>query len=272
MIRDDPVARLEAEDGRLSESVSPTDRATIAPACSSRPGSHRARCRPNWAASSTRTGSMVIDEDGRTSVPGIFAAGDATVGKAAVVLAAAAGSRAAYAINAELARGTLPATPVQLSSGRIARPAAARSASSAASRASSRAAEDLEPDDLAVLDRPEVADADLDLDAADSAAGALPHGDGDVVAVLVEVLGLDRELVKDLELEPRSRAGSRRSRGGCPPSRPLLGLEPFEVVVEQGEARLVVAVVDRLVEGPDESSPGDPRWSRRLAFMEPRGR
>jgi hypothetical protein len=34
--------------------------------------------------------------------------GDATVGKAAVVLAAAAGSRAAYAINAGLAHGTLP--------------------------------------------------------------------------------------------------------------------------------------------------------------------
>jgi thioredoxin reductase len=53
---------------------------------------------------------MVIDEDGRTSVPGVFGAGDATVGKTAVVLAAAAGSRAAYAINAGLARGTLPAS------------------------------------------------------------------------------------------------------------------------------------------------------------------
>ena len=54
---------------------------------------------------------MVIDDDGHTSVPGVFAAGDATVGKAAVVLAAAAGSRAAYAINAGLANGPLPGMP-----------------------------------------------------------------------------------------------------------------------------------------------------------------
>ena len=47
---------------------------------------------------------MIIDDDGRTSVSGVFGAGDATIGKAAVVLAAAAGSRAAYAINAGLAR------------------------------------------------------------------------------------------------------------------------------------------------------------------------
>ncbi len=51
---------------------------------------------------------MVIDEDGRTSVPGVFAAGDATTDKKAVVLAAAAGSRAAYAINASLASGLPP--------------------------------------------------------------------------------------------------------------------------------------------------------------------
>ena len=51
---------------------------------------------------------MVIDEDGRTSVPGVFAAGDATTVKKAVVLAAAAGSRAAYSINADLALGLLP--------------------------------------------------------------------------------------------------------------------------------------------------------------------
>jgi thioredoxin reductase len=51
--------------------------------------------------------AIVIDEDGRTSVPGVFAAGDATTDKKAVVLAAAAGSRAAYAINAGLASGLL---------------------------------------------------------------------------------------------------------------------------------------------------------------------
>jgi thioredoxin reductase len=54
------------------------------------------------------SGEIVVDGDGRTSVPGVFAAGDTTNDRKAVVLAAAAGSRAAYVINASLARGTLP--------------------------------------------------------------------------------------------------------------------------------------------------------------------
>ena len=53
------------------------------------------------------SGAIVIDEEGRTSVPGVYAAGDATTDKKAVVLAAAAGSRAAYSINAGLASGLL---------------------------------------------------------------------------------------------------------------------------------------------------------------------
>ena len=48
-------------------------------------------------------GAAVTDADGRTSVPGLLAAGDTTTEKKAVVLAAAAGSRAAYAINTDLA-------------------------------------------------------------------------------------------------------------------------------------------------------------------------
>jgi thioredoxin reductase len=48
-------------------------------------------------------GALVTDDDGRTSVPGLFGAGDATASKKAVSLAAASGSRAAFAINAELA-------------------------------------------------------------------------------------------------------------------------------------------------------------------------
>jgi thioredoxin reductase len=51
------------------------------------------------------SGAIVVDEDGGTSVPGLFAAGDATIDKKAVVLAAAAGSRAAYTINAGLVSG-----------------------------------------------------------------------------------------------------------------------------------------------------------------------
>ena len=107
-IRDDPVARLEAEDGRLSRirfrDGSSDDRAGLffVPEFTPSPLPAQLGCELD------EKGSMVIDEEGRTSVPAVFAAGDATVGKAAVVLAAAAGSRAAYAINAELARGTLP--------------------------------------------------------------------------------------------------------------------------------------------------------------------
>jgi thioredoxin reductase len=108
VIRDDPVARLESEDGRLARirfaDGSSDDRAGLfyAPEFTPSPLPALLGCELD------EKGSMVIDEDGRTSVPGVFGAGDATVGKAAVVLAAAAGSRAAYAINAGLAHGTLP--------------------------------------------------------------------------------------------------------------------------------------------------------------------
>jgi thioredoxin reductase len=107
VIRDDPVARLEAEDGRLARvrfaDGSSDDRAGLfyAPEFTPSPLPAQLGCELD------ENGSILIDEDGATSVPGVFAAGDATVGKAAVVLAAAAGSRAAYAINAGLAQGTL---------------------------------------------------------------------------------------------------------------------------------------------------------------------
>jgi Pyridine nucleotide-disulphide oxidoreductase len=54
------------------------------------------------------TGAIVVDSDGRTSVSGVFAAGDATGDRRAVVLAAAAGARAGYVIGGELARGVAP--------------------------------------------------------------------------------------------------------------------------------------------------------------------
>jgi thioredoxin reductase len=109
VIRDDSVARVEAEDGRLARirfaDGSSEDRAGLffAPRFVPSPLPAQLGCELD------ENGMLVIDEDGRTSAPGVFGAGDATVGKAAVVLAAAAGSRAAYAINAGLARGTLPA-------------------------------------------------------------------------------------------------------------------------------------------------------------------
>jgi thioredoxin reductase len=108
VIRDDPVARLEAEGGRLARVVfadgSTDDRIGLffVPSFTASPLPAQLGCELD------ESGAIVIDEDGRTSVPGVFAAGDATTDKKAVVLAAAAGSRAAYSINAGLARGLLP--------------------------------------------------------------------------------------------------------------------------------------------------------------------
>jgi thioredoxin reductase len=134
-IRDDPVARLESENGRLARirfaDGSSDDRAGLfyAPEFTPSPLPAQLGCELD------EKGSMVIDEDGRTSVPGVFGAGDATVGKAAVVLAAAAGSRAAYAIHAGLAHGTLPG---------------ARSGTSSTSDVASNGAINLAPDTGAV--------------------------------------------------------------------------------------------------------------------------
>src|SRR5204862_5064095 len=89
VIRDDAVARLESEDGRLARirfaDGSSDDRAGLFYAPRFTPGPLPAQL----GCELDDDGMMVIDDDGRTSVPGVFGAGDATVGKAAVVLAAA---------------------------------------------------------------------------------------------------------------------------------------------------------------------------------------
>ncbi len=107
-VRDDRVARLEAEDGKLARIVfadgSTDDRAGLFLV----PTFTRSTLPAQLGCELDETGAVVIDGDGQTSVPGVFAAGDATTDKKAAVLAAAAGSRAAYAINAGLARGLLP--------------------------------------------------------------------------------------------------------------------------------------------------------------------
>lgn len=108
VIRDDPVARLEVEGGKLARVVfadgSTDDRTGLffLPSFTPSPLPAQLGCELD------ESGAVVIDEDGRTSVPGVFAAGDAATDKKAVVLAAAAGSRAAYSINAGIAHGLLP--------------------------------------------------------------------------------------------------------------------------------------------------------------------
>ena len=108
LVRSDRVARVEPEGGKLARVVfadgSGDDRAaiflvpTVAPSALIR----------ELGCEVDQSGQIVTDADGRTSVAGVFAAGDTTTDRKAVVLAAAAGSRAAYVINAGLARGLLP--------------------------------------------------------------------------------------------------------------------------------------------------------------------
>jgi thioredoxin reductase len=105
--RDDPIGRVEAgpEGGVrvVFADGSTDDRAGlfVVPQATPSPLVAELGCE-------VESGEIVVDSDGRTSVPGMFAAGDTTNDRKAVVLAAAAGSRAAYVINASLARGTLP--------------------------------------------------------------------------------------------------------------------------------------------------------------------
>src|ERR671935_2180618 len=88
-VRDDPVARLEAEGGKLARIVfvdgSTDERAGLffMPSLLRSPLAAELGCKLD------ESGAIVTDEDGRTSVAGVFAAGDAAAGKKAVVLAAA---------------------------------------------------------------------------------------------------------------------------------------------------------------------------------------
>lgn len=106
LIRDDAVVRLEAEDGKLARVVfadgSTDDRAGIFLVPTATPSPLVAEL----GLEVDQSGQTIADQDGRTSMPGVFAAGDITTDRKAVALAAAAGSRAGYAINADLARRT----------------------------------------------------------------------------------------------------------------------------------------------------------------------
>ncbi len=59
-------------------------------------------------AETGRKGNLVVDEDGRTSIPRVYAGGDIATGAATVILAMGAGKRAAAAIDADLRSGIAP--------------------------------------------------------------------------------------------------------------------------------------------------------------------
>jgi thioredoxin reductase len=105
---DERVVRLEAEDGRLRRIIFADGSTDERAGLFFMPRLVRSPLAADLGCELDESGAVSIDEDGRTSIAGVFAAGDAAAGKKAVVLAAAAGSRAAYAINADLARGLLP--------------------------------------------------------------------------------------------------------------------------------------------------------------------
>ena len=74
------------------------------PRCSSGPITRRTptACSPGSAATSTTAGFAVVDGTGRTTRPGVWAAGNVVDPRAQVITAAGAGSAAAIAINADL--------------------------------------------------------------------------------------------------------------------------------------------------------------------------
>jgi thioredoxin reductase len=108
-VRDEPVARLESEAGKLARVVFADGSADARTGLFFVPSFAPSPLAAELGCELDESGAIVTDADGRTSVPSVFAAGDATADRRAVVLAAAAGSRAAYTINAGFARGLLPA-------------------------------------------------------------------------------------------------------------------------------------------------------------------
>jgi thioredoxin reductase len=108
VVRADSVNRLEGAHGRLARVVFADGSTDERVGVFLMPNLVRSAFAAELGCKLDASGAVVTDEDGRTSVPGVFAAGDVAAGKKAVVIAAAAGSRAAYAINVGLARGKLP--------------------------------------------------------------------------------------------------------------------------------------------------------------------
>ena len=93
VIDDDQLLGVELKDGGSSSSMR----------CSCRRALFRTMtCSSSSAATSTTTAGLIIDATGRTSVAGVWAAGNVTNPRAQVITAAGEGSAAAIALNADL--------------------------------------------------------------------------------------------------------------------------------------------------------------------------
>ena len=100
-VRDDRLAGVELADGRL------VARAAVFV----RPGNvaHSGALLAGLGCAVDDAGFAVVDATGRTSVPGVWAAGNAADPRAQVITAAGAGSAAAIAMNADLVRDDVAA-------------------------------------------------------------------------------------------------------------------------------------------------------------------
>jgi thioredoxin reductase len=101
-----PVARLRVQDDRLA-GVELADRRVVArSAVFVRPGlqPHPDGLLVGLGCELADSGFVVTDATGRTTTPGVWAAGNAADPRAQVITAAGAGSAAAIAINADLVR------------------------------------------------------------------------------------------------------------------------------------------------------------------------
>jgi thioredoxin reductase len=106
-IVDGPVARLVVADDRLRAVQLADGRAVPRAALFIRPAVHAHRNGPAEALGCELVagGLVRVDGDGRTSVPGVWAAGNAANPRAQVITAAGEGSAVAIAINTELVAG-----------------------------------------------------------------------------------------------------------------------------------------------------------------------
>jgi thioredoxin reductase len=110
VVRDDRVARLEGRDGMLERVVfvdgSSLPRAGLFLVAGQR---EQSKLPAQVGCEINADGVVVTDEHDVTSVPGIYVAGDASVGEQMVVVAAAEGSLAAVKIHASLSEEDLRA-------------------------------------------------------------------------------------------------------------------------------------------------------------------
>jgi thioredoxin reductase len=99
--RTEPLLRLEGRDGQLEKIVFATGESIARQGLFVRPPQRQRSELPARLGCVLQDGFVQVDDAGRTTVPGVYAAGDMTGPYQQVVAAAAAGARAAAAINGQ---------------------------------------------------------------------------------------------------------------------------------------------------------------------------